>query len=92
VNMQRRMRCEDQVRRGARMVMLSVRWGVEREREKTEALARGRAKKAPMARERAARPTYWGCQVYSRERRAPRSWGIVSGTIGGVRCGRRCAY
>ena len=70
------------------MVMLSVRWGVKREREKMEALARGRAKKAPMARERAARPTYWGCQVYSRERRAPRSWGVVSEMMGGGRAWR----
>lgn len=44
------------------MVMLSVRWGVKRARLKMEALARGMAKKAPMAREREASPTYWACQ------------------------------
>jgi hypothetical protein len=41
------------------MVMLSVRCGFQRAREKMEALAKGMARKAPMASERVASPTYW---------------------------------
>jgi len=49
--------CEDQETRECRIVMLSVRWGRSRAREKRLALLRGMARKAPMAMERTARPT-----------------------------------
>lgn len=47
----------------ARRVMLSVRWGLSRAREKRLAFERGRARAEPMATERTAGPTYWGCHL-----------------------------
>lgn len=63
VKMHRRTRCDDYVSLGARMVMLSVRCGVNLDLLKTEAFAIGMAKRAPTASDSDARPTYWGRQL-----------------------------
>lgn len=50
------MKCEDQVKRAWRIVMLSVRGGVTRARLSQEALVKGKAKSAPIGTESAAMP------------------------------------
>lgn len=54
--MTRRVKCEDHVKRGERIVMLSVRGGVTRARLSQEAFVKGKAKRAPMGTESTAMP------------------------------------